>query len=86
MDFAQLTPWEQYGINPGSPTATSHGGGGQTLPSVDTAFGDNAMIPWHPDSPVFWAVVLGVATIAGIIGASVDVRAGKRHASVKVGD
>ncbi|MGH3414909.1 MAG: hypothetical protein ACRDVE_18125 [Actinocrinis sp.] len=86
MDFDQLNPQTLYGINPGRATASAHGGGGDTLPSTDAMTGDGAMIPWSPDSPIFWLVILGGATVLGIIGASFDVRAGKRHASVKVGD
>jgi hypothetical protein len=86
MDFGQLNPRDLYGISGGGPRAASNGGGGQFLPRTDAMAGDGAMIPWSPDSPIFWFVILGSATALGIIGASLDVRAGKRHASVKVGD
>lgn len=86
MDFSQLNPTDLYGIPAGGRTAAANGGGGDVLPHTDAMVGDNAMVPWHPDSPVFWVVILGAATVLGIVGASLDVRAGKRHASVKVGD
>lgn len=86
MDFNQLTPYELFGINPGGRTAASSGGGGDVLPPTSSMTGDNAMVPWHPDSAAFWLLILGAATLVGIIGASFDVRAGKRHASIKVGD
>jgi hypothetical protein len=86
MDFDQLNPWELYGINPGGRTAASSGGGGDVLPPTSSMSGDYVSVPWHPDSPAFWLLILGGATLIGIIGASLDVRAGKRHASVKIGD
>jgi len=86
MDFDQLTPFQMFGVNPGGATAAASGGGGEALPSVSAQYGDHGMNPLHPDSPVFWVAILSAATLLGIIGASLDVRAGKRHASVKVGD
>lgn len=86
MDFDQLNPANLYGIGRGGATAAAHGGGGDLLPRTDAMVGDGAMIPWSPDSPIFWVVMLTAATALGIFGASFDVRAGKRHASVKVGD
>jgi len=86
MDFDQLNPANLYGIGRGAPRAASNGGGGQFLPHTDSMSGDGAMIPWSPDSPIFWAALLATGTLLGILGASIDVRAGKRHASVKVGD
>jgi len=86
MDFEQLNPFELYGINPGGKSAAASGGGGDVLPTTSAMSGDHAMVPWHPDSPAFWLVILGGATLIGIIGASFDVRAGRRHASVKIGD
>lgn len=86
MDFDQLSPAALYGIKPGAPGPAAHGGGLHVLPSSDAMSGDGAMTPWSPDSPVFWFVVLGAATALGIIGASLDVRAGKRHASMEIGD
>jgi len=86
MDFDQLNPGNLYGMPLGGARAASSGGGGQFLPHTDSMSGDGAMIPWSPDSPIFWAALLGAGTLLGILGASIDVRAGKRHASVKVGD
>lgn len=86
MDFDQLNPSDLYGIPRGGPRASDHGGGGQFLPPSDVMSDDGAMTPWSLDSPVAWFVILGAATALGILGASLDVRAGKRHASVKVGD
>lgn len=86
MDFDQLNPSDLYGISRGGQRAAANGGGGQFLPSTDSMSGDGAMIPWSPDSPIFWAALLGAGTLLGILGASIDVRAGRRHASVKVGD
>jgi len=86
MDFEQLNPFELYGINPGGKSAAASGGGGDVLPPTTASYGDQVTVPWHPDSPAFWLLILGAATLVGIIGASLDVRAGKRHASVKIGD
>lgn len=86
MDFSQLNPTDLYGIKAGGPAASAHGGGGDTLPHTDAMVGDGAMVPWSPDSPMFWVVILAAATALGIVGASLDVRAGRRHASVTVGD
>lgn len=86
MEFDQLNPWDLLGINPGAATAADNGGGGDTLPSSSSMVGDGADTPWNPDSAAFWVLILGAATLLGIIGASFDVRAGRRHASVKIGD
>lgn len=86
LDQMDFTAADLFGLNPGAPSAAAHGGGGDVLPPTSTMAGDQGMVPWHPDSPMFWLVLIGGATLLGILGASFDVRAGKRHASVKVGD
>lgn len=86
MDFSQLNPFDMYGINPGSPGAAASGGGGEQLPTSGGPLGDGGATPWNPDSPMFWLMILAAATLLGIVGASLDVRAGHKHASVKIGN
>lgn len=86
MDYFQnMTAANIIGITPGGYRPVSpQSAAGETLPASSHMAGDNGASAWHPDSPHFWFMALGVAAILGIVGASVDVRAGKRHAKASV--
>lgn len=86
MDFSQLNPFDMYGVNPGSPGPNANGGGLEQLPGSSAMYGDGSQVPWNPDSPLFWFGCLAALTLFGILGASLDVRAGHKHASVKIGN
>lgn len=88
MDYFQgMTAQNILGIAPSPggyrPTSQSSAAG-ETLPGTSHMAGDSGGSPWHPDSPHFWFLALGVLTVVGVVGASVDVRAGKRHAKASV--
>jgi hypothetical protein len=72
-----------YGLSPGAPTTKT---AGASLPRTSHTGGDYGVVPWSPDSPVFWFAAVAGLTILGITGASVRVRAFKRRASVDIGD
>jgi hypothetical protein len=83
--FQGMTAENILGITPGGyrPVSQSSAAGEQ-LPGTSHMAGDKGGSPFHPDSPHFWFMVLGAAAILGVVGASVDVRAGKRHARASV--
>jgi hypothetical protein len=78
---SQLTPSALLGLSPGVQTKAAGAG----LPPVSAAGGDSAHVPWHPDSPQFWLVVIAGATVLGLAGASVRVRAFKGRAGASLG-
>ncbi len=80
----RVTPASLFGLRPGAPAPRT--AAGSSLPPTSAGANDGAHIPWHPDSPVFWGVAIIALTIAGMTGASVRVRAFKRHASAELGD
>jgi hypothetical protein len=59
---------------------------GDQLPASTYTGGDQAAVPWSPDSPLFWAAVLAGLTLLGFVGASVHVRAGRFGARAEVND
>jgi len=71
------------GISPGS--ARLPGYEGQQLPASTWSGGDGAAVPWSPDSPLFWGGIVLAATLFGLIGASVQFRAGKTRARAEIG-
>lgn len=71
------------GISPGA--ARLPGYEGAQLPASTYSGSDNAAVPWSPDSPLFWGLVLAGGTMLGLLGASVRVRAGRARAGVEVG-
>lgn len=77
----QLSPSALLGLSPAVQTKAA----GAALPPVSAAGGDNSHVPWHPDSPEFWLVVIAGATVLGLAGASVRVRAFKGRASAELG-
>lgn len=85
MEFGQ--EWSPYNVLGMSPAAQQHteSPAGQTLPSTSHTGLDKGALPWHPDSPGFWLVLVGVSTVLGVFGASFNVRAGKGRAGVSVG-
>lgn len=72
------------GISPGQPRLPGYEG--QQLPASTYTGQDKAAVPWSPDSPLFWGGLLGVATLLGLLGASVQVRAGRTRAKAEVGN
>jgi hypothetical protein len=60
---------------------------GSSLPASTYSGGDQAAVPWSPDSPLFWGAVIAIGTLLGFLGASVHVRAGRRfRAGAEVND
>lgn len=72
------------GISPGS--ARLSGYEGASLPASTYSGGDRAAVPWSPDSPLLWGGAIALLTVLGVIGASVNVRAGKARAGIEVND
>ena len=86
MDLFQgMTAENILGITPGGyrPVQNSSAAG-ETLPGSSHMAGDMGGSPLHPDSPHFWFLVIGVLAVFGVVGASVDVRGGKRHVRASV--
>lgn len=84
MDYFQnMTAAGLLGISPRT-TPSGASGAGETLPGSSFGAGDKGAVAYHPDSPHFWFLALGLLTVLGVVGASVDVRAGKRHAKASV--
>lgn len=83
------TDWWNQRMTPASLLGLSPAGGskaaGQALPPTSVAGGDNAYVPWHPDSPIFWLAALAGLTVLGITGASVKLRAFKGRAGLNIG-
>ena len=80
--YGNLSPANLLGLSPASGSKAA----GAALPPTSVMGGDHAFVPWHPDSPLFWLAAITAATVLGITGASVRVRAFKRRASVEVGE
>ncbi len=80
-DWPALSASSLLGLAPGKQSKAA----GASLPPVTVAGHDRAMVPWHPDSPVFWLAIFAGATALGIFGASIDVRAFRKHARASVG-
>jgi hypothetical protein len=78
----RMTPANLLGLSPG---AGSRSAAGAALPPTTAGGGDRVAVPWHPDSPLFWLLLIGGATVAGITGASVKVRAFKGRAGASIG-
>lgn len=81
MDYSQLSPANLFNMGHGSPG----GAAGATLPRSSYQSGDRGAVPWSPDSPHFWAAVLIGATLFGVVGASVNFRAGPARAGASLG-
>lgn len=78
---SSLSPAALLGLSPAVQTKAAGAG----LPPTSVTGGDNAYLPWSPDSPTFWLLAIGVATVFGLVGASVNVRAGKGKAGASLG-
>lgn len=68
------------GLNPGTAS-----GAPEMAPKVSHTMGDKGALPWHPDSPQFWLLLLLGGTVFGIVGASVQFRAGPARAGASLG-
>lgn len=79
--FQSMTAQSVLGI---VPTKSGASAAGEMLPSTSHMAGDKGAVPYHPDSQHFWFIVVAALAIFGVVGASVDVRAGKRHAKGSV--
>jgi len=77
----RMVPSQLLGLNPASGSKAA----GAALPPTSVAGGDMAMVPWHPDSPVFWLLLVGGLTVFGVAGASAKVRLGKGHVGAELG-
>lgn len=77
----RVTPAAMFGLSPAGGSKAA----GAALPGTSAVGGDKASVPWHPDSPLFWLVIVSAATVFGITGASVRVRAFKAHAGAELG-
>jgi len=62
---------------------------GQNIPlglgTSSNAGGDQVGVPWHPDSPIFWGVILLAAVLFGVVGLTADGRAGPIKVSGEAG-
>ena len=77
----KLSPAALLGLSPANQSKAA----GAVLPPTSVTGGDNAFVPWHPDSPTVWLLAIGVGTIFGLLGASIQVRAGKGRAGANIG-
>jgi hypothetical protein len=77
----RVTPAALFGLSPGGPG----GGAGKALPPSSSTGADQASVPWHPDSPLFWLGAVVALTVLGVTGASVHVRAFKARAGAELG-
>lgn len=82
--FAALNPLDQWGLNVSAVTA-GPSAAGAGLPASSGASNDGGDKPWSPDSPVFWIAALALASIAGIVGASVNLHAGPARVGAGIG-
>lgn len=78
--FAQLNPYNMFGM---SPVARRDDGAGLSH-STHTSL-DHGASPFSPDSGAFWLGAVIVATALGIAGASVKVHAGPARAGASLG-
>lgn len=78
--YGQMTAYNTYGVNPGAAS-----GAPEMAPPVSHMAGDKGAVPWHPDSPTFWLVLIGTASLLGIAGASINLRAGPARAGASLG-
>lgn len=79
----QMTPQSLLGLSPGTGSRSAQGA---ALPPTTAGAGDLMAVPWHPDSPVFWLAVVVAASVLGVAGASVKVRAFKGKAGLNIGN
>jgi hypothetical protein len=83
--FAGLSPASYFGLATGSAAASGPSAAGAGLPASTASVGDGVDKPWSPDSPLFWLGVIMAATAAGIVGASVNFRAGPARVGASIG-
>lgn len=69
------------GMNPAQQSRAA----GHSTPVTTAVGGDRQMVPWSPDSPGFWVVLIAAATVLGALAADVKVRVFKRQAAASVG-
>lgn len=83
--FQTLNPLDHFGLQTGATSGPSAAGAGLPVTSASSTVTDGGDKPWHPDSPIFWVAVIMAASFAGIVGASVHVKAGPARAGASVG-
>lgn len=83
--YSTLHPLQQFGLAPGGAGPGGSSAAGVALPASSTTSADGGDKPWHPDSPLFWLAILTVASVTGIVGASVNLKAGPAKAGAKIG-
>jgi len=81
QQWNSLTASRLLGLNMASGSQAA----GQALPPTTAAYGDRQQLPWHPDSPTFWLIVIAGATILGLAGVEVRGRVGKGKAGAQIG-
>ena len=88
--WSKLNPFDQ--LNMALPrTGPAGGPTGDIRPSIARYAGPglkdvgNDAGPWHPDNPLFWAVLLGGAFL-GLVAGGTQIRIGKRKIAASVGD
>jgi hypothetical protein len=82
--FSALNPMTHFGLIP-TASGASAAGAGLPASSPSASAQDSGDKPWSPDSPIFWIAVIMAASFAGIVGASVNVKAGPAKAGASVG-
>jgi hypothetical protein len=81
-----MTPAALLGLSRGGNASTGAGPvAGASLPGSSHMSGDKAAVPWSPDSPEFWLVVIAGTTLLGISGLSLKLRAGPARAAASLG-
>jgi hypothetical protein len=84
VDLGEWSPYAQLGMTPASQQG-QHSPAGETLPHSSHTGMDKGALPWHPDSPAFWGVLILGGTLLGMVGASFKVRVLKGSAGANVG-
>lgn len=83
--FSALNPRSLLGLDVTATSGPSAAGASLPASSPSTSHGDGGDKPWSPDSPIFWVAVITAFSIAGIVGASVNLHAGPVRAGGAIG-
>ncbi len=78
----QMTAASLLGMSPANHSSAA----GQALPGSSAGAHDKVTTWWSPESPSFWVIAVGVATIFGMAGADARVRIGRKgRAAASIG-